>query len=100
MNAYVPEFRKEVDKMIRYQRMTIRNVYKEGSDAASRAGKRAIDRELESRREDMALIDRVQELSEDEARQLDSLQTAPAPADSTVISSEVEKSHETIESYE
>ena len=114
VNAYVPEFRKEVDKMIRYQRMTIRNVYKEGSDAASRAGKRAINRELESRREDMALIDRVQELSEDEARQLDSLQTAPAPADTVeispraslgrddndVISSEVEKSHETIESHE
>ena len=81
VNAYMPEFRKEVDKMIRYQRMTIRNVYKEGSDAASRAGKRAIDRELGSRREDIELIDRVQELSEDELRQLDSLQTAPEPID-------------------
>ena len=99
VNAYMPEFRKEVDKMIRYQRMTIRNVYKEGSDAASRAGKRAL-KELDSRRADMEMIDRVEELSEDEAKQIDSLNTAPEPLDtlqaapadsgSVVISSEAE----------
>ena len=83
VNAYMPEFRNEVDKMIRYQRMTIRNVYKEGSDSASKAGKRAISRELGSRREDLEMIDRVQELSAEEVRQIDSLQTNPA--DSTVI---------------
>ena len=81
VNAYMPEFRKEVDKMIRYQRMTIRNVYKEGSDVAARAGKRAIARELESRRADLEMIDHVEELSAEEAAQLDSLQNAPAPAD-------------------
>ena len=81
INAYMPEFRKEVDKMIRYQRMTIRNVYKEGSDSASKAGKRAIDRELGSRREDLEMIDRVQELSAEEAAQIDSLQNAPEPID-------------------
>lgn len=84
VNAYMPEFRKEVDKMIRYQRMTIRNVYKEGSDAASRAGKRAM-KELDSRKEDMALIDHVEELSDEEKRQLDSLQTAPEPVDTVQV---------------
>ncbi len=79
--TYMPEFRKEVDKMIRYQRMTIKNVFKEGSDVASRAGKKAL-KELDSRKEDLDMIDRVEELSEEEARQIDSLQNAPEPVDS------------------
>ena len=80
VNAYMPEFRKEVDKMIRYQRMTIRNVYKEGAESASKAGKRAL-KELDSRKDDLALIDRVEELSDEDRRQLDSLQNAPEPVD-------------------
>ncbi|MBR6456994.1 MAG: hypothetical protein IKS71_00205 [Bacteroidales bacterium] len=100
INAYMPEFRGEVDKMIRYQRMTIRNVYKEGSDSASKAGKRAL-KELDSRRADLEMIDSVQELSAEEAARLDSLQTAPAPADTVDVSPrEGEKSPETIELYE
>ena len=83
VGAYMPEFRNEVDKMIRYQRMTIRNVYKEGAESASQAGKRAL-KELDSRKADIEMLDRVEELSEDDRRQIDSLQNAPA--DSTEIS--------------
>lgn len=79
VNAYMPEFRREVDKMIRYQRMTIRNVYKEGSDAAINAGKAAM-REMDKRKADLELIDRVEEIPEDEAKQLDSLSKADAEA--------------------
>lgn len=79
VNSYMPEFRSEVDKMIRYQRMTIRNVYKDGSDAAITAGKAAM-REMEKRKADLELIDRVEEIPEAEARQLDSLASADAAA--------------------
>jgi len=79
VNAYMPEFRREVDKMIRYQRMTIRNVYKEGSDAAINAGKAAM-REMDKRKADLELIDRVEEIPEDEAKQLDSLSKADTEA--------------------
>ena len=87
--TYMPEFRKEVDKMIRYQRMTIKNVFKEGSDEASRAGKKAL-KELDSRKEDLDRIDHVEELSEEEARQIDSLQNAPEPVDSVQTPGPVE----------
>ena len=69
--------------------MTIKNVFKEGSDVASRSGKKAL-KELDSRKEDLDMIDRVEELSEEEARQIDSLQNAPEPVDSVQTPGPVE----------